>query len=443
MLSPRLASPLPASARWGAVVGLLLAGGALLVVVVLSTPWTPLPGRVPDGRVTASVGADFTRSDLARESAFHRAVRPPAYLSLSLGLIVAGVLGLTSLGARLVETLARPFGGGWGWQAVLGGIGVVLLGRLVAVPFDVWSEVVLRRYGLSTQDWPGWVSDQARGFGITAALAAVTLLAFYVLARAFPRSWWVPTAVAGAVLVLVVSFFYPVLVEPVFNKFTPLPAGALRTSLLELAHRDGVPVTDILVADASRRTTALNAYVSGYGRTRRIVVYDTLLKAAPEEVRLVVAHELGHAKRGDVVHGSVLGALATAAAVCLIFLAMTWPPLLRRAGAASAGDPRSVALLLFLSAALTFLFTPAQNLITRRIEARADVHSLDLTRDPATFIASEKRLARTNLSDLQPNPLLYALFFNHPSSPERIAMARSWARQQQVPVAGSTLVPVR
>lgn len=429
------------AARWGAVLGLLITGAALIAVAAITTPWSPLPGRIPGGRVAADAGADFTAAEVAREVAFHRAVRPPAYLSLAVGLLVAAALGLTPLGARLVGAVARPLGGGWLVRVVLGALAVVALGRIVTLPLDAWAEVVLRRYGLSTQAWPDWFGDQLRGLGIAAALATIVATGFYVLTRSLPRLWFAPAAIAGAALVFVVSFLYPVLVEPVFNRFTPLPAGELRTSLLQLARRDGVPVKDVLVSDASRRTTALNAYVSGYGRTRRIVVYDTLLRASPGEVRLVVAHELGHAKRKDVLYGTALGALGMAAAVCLIFLAMTWAPLLRRAGVGSASDPASVALLFFLAAVLTFLTTPAQNLISRRIEARADVHSLDLTRDPAAFIASEQRLARTNLSDLFPNPVRYGLFASHPSTPERIALARSWARQNGVAVPTTTARP--
>lgn len=432
---------LPAAARWEAVAGLLIVGAVLVAIAVIATPWSPLPGRVPGGQVPADAGADFSASELAREVAFHRAVRPPAYLSMAVGLLVAAALGLTPLGARLVSAATRPLGRGWFFQAVIGALVVVVLGRLITLPLDAWAEQVLRRYGLSTQSWPDWLGDQLRGLGLTAVLATVVAAGFYALARAAPRIWWLPAAAAGAALVLLVSFAYPVLVEPVFNTFTPLAAGPQRTSLLDLARADGVPVRDVLVADASRRTTAVNAYVSGYGGTRRIVVYDTLLRADPEEVRLVVAHELGHAKRQDVLRGTILGALGMAAAVCLIFLAMTWAPLLARAGVRSAGDPRSVALLLFLAAALTLLSTPAQNLISRRIEARADVHSLDLTRDPATFIASEQRLARSNLSDLQPNPVLYTMFASHPSAPQRIALARSWARQHGVAVPARTVPP--
>jgi STE24 endopeptidase len=244
-------------------------------------------------------------------------------------------------------------------------------------------------------------------------------------------------AAAGAAFVFTFSFIYPVVLEPVFNKFTPMPAGPLRESLLELAKDDGVPVRDVLVADASRRTTALNAYVSGFAGTRRIVVYDTLVDTAPpEEVRLVVAHELGHAKRQDVLVGTALGALAVAAAMPTLWLALRSPGLLRRAGADSAGDPRGVALVLLLVTALATVTGPVSSLVSRRIEARADVHSLDLSRDPQSFVAAERRLALTHLSDLDPPTLIYGLFYTHPTTPERIALARTWARAHGVPEPG-------
>jgi STE24 endopeptidase len=123
----------------------------------------------------------------------------------------------------------------------------------------------------------------------------------------------------------------------------------------------------------------------------------------------------------------VLGALGAAAGVCVLALLMS-TGLLRRAGASGPGDPRVIPLLLFLAAAGTLLVQPVTNLVSRRIEARADVHSLDLTRDPATFIASEQRLARTNLGDLEPNRFAYLLFATHPSTTERIAVAREWER---------------
>jgi STE24 endopeptidase len=406
----------------GTLAALLLGFAVALAVTV---PWTPLPGAAP----TAQVSRDFTPAEIAREVAYHREVRPPAYAALLLGLAVAGLLALTPVGARVVEAVARPLGGGWVWQVLLGTLALTVIGRLVTLPLDAWSERVLRRYGLSTQSWGSWFVDVAKSVAVTAVLAGVVLLAVLALVRMAPRTWWAWAAAVTAAFVVAGSFVYPLVIEPVFNRFTPLPAGQLRTDLLALAARDQVPVEDVLVADASRRTTALNAYVSGFGTTRRIVLYDTLVKtASPAEVELIVAHELGHAKRQDVLRGTLIGALGAAAAVCALALLLSWTPLLRRAGAASVGDPRVIPLVLFLVAAGTLVLAPLTTLASRRIEARADVHSLELTRDLPTFVASEQRLARTNLADLEPHPVLYAFFATHPSSPQRIALAREWAR---------------
>jgi STE24 endopeptidase len=188
-------------------------------------------------------------------------------------------------------------------------------------------------------------------------------------------------------------------------------------------------VKDVLVADASRRTTALNAYVSGLGPTRRIVVYDTLLRSAPPaEVEAVVAHELGHAKTGDVVTGTVIGAIGAAIAVIAVYLLGSWTGLLRRAGVESITDPRAVALLLALGAIAGLAASPLQSFVSRRIEARADAHALQVTHDAATVETMEARLATTNLADVDPNRLEYLMFASHPSTVERIAMARAYAR---------------
>jgi STE24 endopeptidase len=404
------------------LVALLLGLGAAVAVTV---PWTPLPGASPH----VDVARDFTPAEIAREQAYHSAVRPPAYGALVLGLGLAGLLALTPLGARIVSGVARPLGGGWVWQVLLGTLALVVLGRVATLPLDALSERAQRRYGLSTQTWGSWLVDSLKGVLVASVTTGVVLLAVFWLVRLAPRSWWAWAAAVTAGFVIVGSFVYPFLVEPVFNKFSSLPAGQLRTDLLAMAQRDGVPVKDVLVADASRRTTSLNAYVSGFGSTRRIVVYDNLVKTAtPDEVELIVAHELGHAKRQDVLHGTLLGALGAAAGVCGLALLVSWSGLLARAGASGPGDPRIIPLLLFLAAVGTFVLSPGANLVSRRIEARADVHSLDVTHDVPTFISSEQRLARTNLSDLEPNRLAYLMFATHPSTTERIALAREWAR---------------
>jgi STE24 endopeptidase len=189
-----------------------------------------------------------------------------------------------------------------------------------------------------------------------------------------------------------------------------------------------VRVKDVLVADASRRTTALNAYVSGFGATHRIVAYDTLLNTAePREVELVVAHELGHVVHRDVPRGTVLGALGAAVAVAVLGLLTSLHPLLSSAGAPNVADPRSLPLLAAVAALLGALGGPPQAAVSRRIETKADRHALQLTEDPEQFIAMQRRLALTNVADVNPPRLLELLFATHPSTARRIAAARTWA----------------
>jgi STE24 endopeptidase len=306
---------------------------------------------------------------------------------------------------------------------------------VLTLPLAAWSEVLLRRYGLSTQNWAGWLADLGKAWAVSAVLTSVLTLVLFALIRAVPNWWWAWAAAGAAGFVFAASFAFPILIEPLFNRFTPMPDSAQRTNLLELADRAGEPVKDVLVADASRRTTALNAYVSGYGASRRIVVYDTLLREAPpDEVESVVAHELGHAVHRDVIIGTALGALGAAAAVCGLAVLGSWAPLLRRAGVDSLTDPRAIGLLLAIIALVGALSTPLQGLVSRRIEARADEHALELTRDPEAFVSMERRLALQNRADLRPNRLYQFWFGTHPTTVDRIAAARAFAAREGIPV---------
>jgi STE24 endopeptidase len=412
--------------RWWAAVALVVLLVALAVVAALRVPWTAPPAPRADQLAALH---ELPEKAVSQGRAFKSALRPSTYGGMALGIVVALVLGLTTLGAALVRLGGRPFGDHWLAQALLGGLLVGLAGEVVGLPFAAWRQTVLRRYGLSTQDWGGWAVDLLKGYAVGAVLGAVVLAGFFTLTHFAPRWWWAWGAAGAAALTVLLTFVFPVLVEPVFNKFTPLEAGQLRTDLIGLAARDGVPVRDVLVADASRRTRAVNAYVSGFGPTRRIVVYDTLLKEAPPaEVEAVVAHELGHAKDGDVVTGTLLGALGAAAAVCALALLGGWVGLLRRAGVDSLGEPAALALLLAVATIAGLLSAPVQSLVSRRIEARADAHALALTRDPVTFEAMQGRLSQVNLGDPDPNPVEFALFASHPSTVQRMAAARAWAR---------------
>ena len=407
--------------------GVLVA--AIAVLALVAVPWHRPPA--PRADQLAALG-QLPADKVTRAREFHSELRPGSYGALAIGLILALVLGLTPLGARLVELVGRPFGGGWIAQAVLGGLVVTLAAEVVTLPFAAWRHTVVVRYGISTQSWGAWSVDLLKSWAVGAVLGGLALLGFYTVTWLAPRWWWAFGAAGAFLLVVLLSFVLPVLVEPIFNKFTPMADGPLRTELLALADRDGVPVRDVLVADASRRTTAVNAYVSGFGPTRRIVVYDTMLtQASPGEVVSVTAHELGHAKLNDVLTGTLLGALGTAAAVIALYLLGGWGRLLRLAGVGDIGEPRAIALLLAIATLAGLVFGPGQAFVSRRVEARADAHALQLTGDADTFEQMQRRLGTVNLSDPDPPTWEYLLSASHPSTVERMAAARAYARGER------------
>ncbi|MDT5034198.1 MAG: endopeptidase [Actinoplanes sp.] len=417
------------SPRSWAVCALAVLVVGVAVAAAVTIPWHRPPA--PRADQLAALG-QLPHDQVTRARAFHSALRPGTYSALAVSLIVALVLGLTPLGARLVTTVGRPFGDSWIAQAVLGGLIVVLLGTLLTLPLAAWQHTIVVRYGISTQSWGGWALDLLKSYAVGAVLGGLALLGFYTVVRLAPHWWWAWAAAGAFLLVVLLSFVLPVVVEPIFNTFTPMTEGPLRTELLALADRDGVPVRDVLVADASRRTTAVNAYVSGFGPTRRIVVYDTMVKeATPDEVVSVTAHELGHAKDKDVLLGTLLGALGTAAAVIALYLLGSWGGLLRLAGVGAIGEPRAIALLLAVATLAGLAAGPAQAFVTRRIEARADAHALALTGDATTFEGMQRRLGTVNLSDPDPPRWEYLMSASHPSTVERMAAARAWARGQR------------
>jgi STE24 endopeptidase len=327
---------------------------------------------------------------------------------------------------RLLQPLGRrPILGGAG-----AGAGISLLLVAVGLPLAAWRHERAYDVGLSTQTWGPWLGDVAKAAGIEAVLAAVGGAVALALVRRFPRRWWIPGSALVLAFGVVTLWLYPIVIDPVFNDFERLPAGKLRSDTLELAERAGVKVGEVYRIDASRRTTAVNAYVGGLGPTKRVVLYDNLIDdLPPEQVRQVVAHELGHQKHRDLYRGLAWLALVAPAGVYLAqALAERFG---RREGL---GDPSrkpgpSALPALALAVALVSLGLGwASNVLSRQVEARADAFSLDLTRNPAAHIALERELSERNISDPDPPALLHSLFGTHPTTIERIGIGEAWAR---------------
>ena len=273
--------------------------------------------------------------------------------------------------------------------------------------------------GLVTQDWVGYAGDVAKSTAIGAVLAGAggALLVFGM--RRFGRGWWAPAAAVVVAFGVATTYLTPIVLDPLFNKFTPLPDGPTRSTVLSLAREAGVDVGQVYEMDASRRTTAANAYVTGIGRTKRVVIYDTLLeKFSPGEVRLVLAHELGHVHHRDVPHGLLY--LLLVAPFGMLAVARLGERLAPRDALATAAAVPAVVLAVGLIAPA---ITVISNQLSRGVEQRADQFSLQLTDEPRTFIGFQERIAITNVSDPDPPALVRFLLGTHPSAIERIGLA--------------------
>jgi len=378
-------------------------------------PWDP----VPRGPVTPVPATDvFSAAEIARAEAYSRWARIWGFGSLALSLVVACWLGFTRAGARLVARLPDP----WWVQVALAVAACELIGRATTLPFSAAARQHRLNAGLTTQTWGSWAVDVLLGLLVVVVATSLALLVIVGAARRWGRAWPAVAGLSLAGFALLASFAYPLVVEPLFNRFTPLPDGSLRTSVLALAEREGVEVEDVLVADASRRTTTLNAYVSGIGATKRVVLYDNLVEDSPEgETLSVVAHELAHARHDDVLVGSILGALGVLAGVGLLGLVVAPGP----GGREGVPDPARVPRVLALLAVAMVLVSPVQSGISRTVEARADVAALRATTDPHSFVALQRSLAVRSLSDPTPPAAVQFWFGTHPTVLERVAIARS------------------
>jgi STE24 endopeptidase len=366
----------------------------------------------------------FGEEQVVRAWRYHRPLYAAAATQLALQLVVLGLIVFGPVGDWLFERVE-----GWSWWAQVVGFTVLIdaVTTVVALPISVWTSFVReRRWGFSTQDLAGFAADRAKAFALGVVLLAAAFVGLVGTARAFPRIWPLVAAAGGATLVLALGFLAPLVVEPLFNRFRPLDDSRLAAELLALADRAQIPIKEVLVADASRRTRKANAYVSGLGRTRRLVLYDTLLaQATPDEVGLVLAHELGHRRAHHLVKGTLLGMIGIAGFVLLLWALLRWPELRTQIGApGGARDPRVVAFVLLLAATLELVGMPIGAALSRSWEREADRFSLDLTNDLAVFEATHRSLATSNLADLDPPRPIYLAFFSHPTPVERIEEAR-------------------
>jgi STE24 endopeptidase len=342
-------------------------------------------------------------------------------MALSGGLLVLLVVRPPRRVRRALERAgARPILGG-----AAAGAAYAVAVAVLELPLSAIAQQRARDAGLATQTWPPWLADVAKSTAIGALMTAAGAAIALATIRRFPRRWWLPGAAAIVGLSTLLVFASPVLIDPLFNKFEPLPQGRLRSQVLQLAQKADVDVGQVYRVDASRRTTATNAYVWGIGKTKRVVLYDNLINDFPDDqVQSVVAHELSHVVHRDVPRGLLWLALVAPAGT---FLVKVLSERFSRGG--QPGMPAALPALALAAAITSTALGSAGNVLSRDVEARADQYALGLTRDPAAFIGLTRSLAVTNLADPSTPRAFQVIFGTHPTTMQRIGMGLEWARR--------------
>jgi STE24 endopeptidase len=298
---------------------------------------------------------------------------------------------------------------------------------LVELPFAFFQGYTLEhRYGLSNQSAKQWAGDHAKGVVLGALFMTIGVSIVYALIAWSREWWWIWSAVAFALLLIAIAQLAPVVLMPLFYRFKPLEHPALVNRLMTLADRARTPVVGVYEWMLSAHTKKANAALAGMGRTRRILIGDTLLADySDDEIEVVLAHELSHHVHHDLWRSMALQVALLFAGFLAAHLALT------RLSAAvqlrGIDDPAGLPILLLAGGAASLVFMPLVNALSRSHERRADRYALEATGRPEAFISAMKRLSQQNLAENDPSDLVQWLFYSHPPITQRIAAARTWA----------------
>ena len=366
-----------------------------------------------------------------RSARYHKQGRRAAIASTawSAGLLVCLAATPLSLALRRVAAAAaeplhaalQPFAVVLVYLACLGAIHEV-----GALPFAFYRSFLLeRRYGLSTERIDHWIRDHAKGAGLGALLSGAGFSLLYAALRLTPEWWWVAATAGFGVVVVALTSLAPVLLLPLFFTFRPLARADLKERLIALSRHAGVAVADVCEWQISDRTKKANAALTGIGRTRRILLSDTLLAGHPdEEIEVILAHELGHQVHHDVWKGIAIQVIVTG--LGFFAASRTLPALAPRLGWEGPADAAGLPVLLLSVGVVALALLPAVTAASRDMERTADRFAFELTGNAPAFAAAIERLGAQNLAEERPSRLARWLFYTHPPVAERIAAARAW-----------------
>ncbi len=304
-------------------------------------------------------------------------------------------------------------------------IAVTLIESAVTFPTNFYSSyIVEHRYNLSNQTVWGWLWERFKGLLIgTPLLVAGVVLLFYCL-KEYGELWWLPVSTALAFLSVVFARVVPIIIMPLFYKFTPIEDRSLKEAIAKLCNDAGIRFDGIFSFNMSKNTKKANAGFTGIGRSKRIILGDTLLRNfSPEEIETVFAHELGHYRYRHIIVGMAVGILSTFAGLFVASRLYLWS--MPWFGFTAMTDPAALPLLGLWLTVFSMVTSPLGNMLSRKHEREADIYAVRTTRNKPAFISALRKLAQTNLADPAPHPLVEFLLYSHPSIARRIAMVGS------------------
>jgi STE24 endopeptidase len=309
------------------------------------------------------------------------------------------------------------------FAAIFGGIIFV-----IDLPLSYYSEFILpHRFEQSNEDLRSWAIDQCKGLVVSALLGGLVLEVIYAILRAFPDTWWILASIVLLFFSIVLANLAPILIFPLFNKFIPL--GEEHKDLIDRLNRlfenAGSKVNGVYKFDMSRRTKSANAALTGIGKTRRIILGDTLINEfSPDEIETVMAHELGHHVNRDIPLLIVLQLVSTVLGLWLASLGLHWG--VRTFGFSGPADIAALPVFMLVMGGYGLVTMPVTNAFSRWRERLADLYALKTTHNPPAFISAMTRLANQNLSEVDPEPWVEFLLHSHPSLQKRIQMAERY-----------------
>jgi len=373
---------------------------------------------------------DIERQQKAKEYARIR----HRLLLVDLAIAAAGVLivllsGLGTWLRNILQPLAwQPIPGWFPWQILAYFLILMVSYLIISAPLTYYSGFVLpHRYEISKQSLKGWLFDLFKGLGLSLVFEVFAIELVYVLLATQPQTWWLWVALVLLFFTVIMANLAPILILPLFYKFSPLPEGELTQRLLALADRAKTKVRGVFSMQMSNKTTTANAALMGLGNTRRIVVSDTMLDHfTPDEIEVVLAHELGHHVHHDIWKLIVSQSILTLGGLYLVNLALHWAVDTQHYYPGLA-DAATIPLILLLTAAFGLIVMPLSNGYSRAIEYQADEYALQATQKVEPFKSAMTRLANQNLSDVEPSPLIEFLLHDHPSIRKRLQHANDFA----------------